>query len=143
MPFGADVSIANPPSPWRSTALNLTPSHPLVHLPLQAAVPPDVGGTRLLRGSDEESDDRALSDQSIGRANHAQPKFECCICMKEIPTDSITPPDSCGHVAGLFDEYEVIGLCPACNAAKGKGKASGTQGGTCRPQVWTLQRLIM
>ena len=141
MPFGAGVSMASSPSPRRSTAVNLTPSHPLVHPqspPVQAAVPPDMGGTRLQRGSDEGEDDRALSEQSTRRADYARPIFECCICMEEVPMDSITHP-----VTALFDEYEFIVLCPACNAAKGKGKAGGTQGGTCRPQIRTLRRLIM
>ena|SRR5947208_1349172 len=145
MPFGADISTINPPSPRRITAVNVTPSHPRVHpqslLPIQAAVPPDIGGTRLQRGPDE--DDRALSEQNTERANRAPPMLECCICMEGVPTDSIIHPDSRRPVATLFDEYEFIILCPACTATKGKGKASGTQTGTCHPQIRALRRLIM
>ena len=144
MPSSVDVSMANLPSPWRSTADNLTPRHPLVHpqsLHVQASMPPDIGSTRLQHGSDE--DDCALSEQSTGRDDRNRPTYECCICLEGIPVDSFAYPDSRGHVAALFDEYEFIVLCPACNATKCKEKAGGTHGGTCRPQIRTLRWLIM
>lgn len=136
MPFGADIPMVNPPSPRRTTAVNVTPSHPRLHpqsLPVQAAVPLDIEGTRLQRGPDR--DGGALSEQRTERASRARPKLECCICMEELPTDSIIHPDSRGPVATPFDEYEFVILCPACNATKGKGKASGTQSGTCQTQI--------
>ena len=144
MPFGADIPMVNPPSPRRTTAINVTPSHPRLHpqsLPVQAAVPPNIEGTHLQRGTDW--DDRALSEQSTERANRVRPMLECCICMEELPMGSIIHPDSHGPVATPFDEYGFIILCPACNATKGKGKASGTQSGTCHPQIRALRRLIM
>ena len=144
MPVAADISMVNPPSPRRISAVNVAPSHPRLHpqsLLVQAAVPPDIEGTRLQQGPDE--DDRALSEQSTGRTNRARPMFECCICMEELPADSIIHPDSRGPATTLFDEYEFIILCPACNATKGKGKASGTRSGTCHPQIRALRRLIL
>jgi hypothetical protein len=131
VPFGADVSMVNPPSPWRSTVDNPTPRHPLMHpqsLHVQSSVPPDIGSTRFQYGSDED-DDRAPSEQSTWSANGNRPTFECCICMEGIPVDSIAHPDSRGHAGALFDEYEFIILCPTCNAAKYKEKVGGTQGG--------------
>jgi hypothetical protein len=139
VPFGADVSLVAPSSPWRTTADNFTSRHPLVHpqpFHVKAAVPPDIGITRLRHGSDE--DDRALREQSTGRTNRDRPMFECCICTEEIPVDSIEHPDSRRHLAALFDDYEFIILCPACNATNCE-----RAGGTCRPQIRTLRWLIM
>jgi len=64
--------------------------------------------------------------------------FECCICMDEMPVDSIARIDSCGHtfcrdclrghVKARLEERRFPILCPTCTADEGKGKrkAGGT-----------------
>jgi hypothetical protein len=58
--------------------------------------------------------------------------FECCICMDEMPEDSIARIDSCGHtfcrdclrghVKARLEERKFPILCPTCTADDGKGK---------------------
>lgn len=63
--------------------------------------------------------------------------FECCICMDEVPVDSIARIDSCGHtfcrqcllghVTARLEERKFPILCPTCivDGDKGKGKVGG------------------
>ena len=124
----------NPPLPQRRATINLTPSYPRVLLQsIQGAAPPDVDSIlyamHLQREFDKE--DRALSAQRIELVNSAQPLFECCICMEEMPMDSIARIDSCGHtfcreclrghVTARLDEHRFPILCPTCTANKSEG----------------------
>ena len=72
-------------------------------------------------------------------ASSVQHLVECCICTDEMPVGSTVHIDSCGHtfcrkclhghVAARLDEPTFPIHCPACTAAKGKGK--GKASGTC------------
>jgi len=65
--------------------------------------------------------------------------FECCICIDEMPVDSIARIDSCGHtfcreclrghVSARLEERRFPILCPTCTVEKDKGQ--GKVGGTC------------
>jgi hypothetical protein len=90
-----------------------------------------------------DSEDRALSAQRAELAKDAQRLFVCGICLEEMPDDSITRPDPCGHtfcreclrghVAARINEHRYPVLCPSCTANKGKGK--GAAGSTYRERM--------
>jgi hypothetical protein len=91
---------------------------------------------RLQREFDDE--DFALSLQRDELVDVAEPLFECSICMDDVPMDSITRIDSCGHtfcrecLRGQIAHLEgpVFPVrCPTCTADKRKGKE--TASGTC------------
>jgi len=99
---------------------------------------PDDRIFEAMRLQNEFDKDHALSVQRAEPARSTQRLFKCGICMEEIPYDSITRPDPCGHtfcreclrghVTARLDEHRFPILCPTCTAGKGKGK--GTAGGT-------------
>jgi len=126
-------AIMNPPLSRRRATISLTPSYPPVPSQSpQAAAPLDrdsvLYAMHLQREFDEEY-----------RAFSAQRLFECCICMEEIPVDSITRIDSCGHtfcreclrghITARLEERRFPILCPTCTANKSKSR--GKVGGTC------------
>jgi hypothetical protein len=126
-------AIINPPLSRRHPTISLTPSYPPVHSQSpQAAAPSDwdsvLYAMHLQREFDEEY--RAFSEQRL---------FECCICMEEMPVDSITRIDSCGHtfcreclrghITARLEERRFPILCPTCTANKSKSR--GKAGGTC------------
>jgi hypothetical protein len=140
------TSTLNPLGPDSSSA-GSSSSRPLGHLsnPTTQAPPSDCDDSTLsiieaMRLQDEfDKEDRAISAQHTETAKSAQRWFECGICMEEMPYDSITRPDPCGHafcreclrghITARIDEHRFPILCPTCTAGKGKGKEAA--GGTC------------
>jgi hypothetical protein len=89
-----------------------------------------------------DDEDCALSVQRAELVNF-QRLFECSICMDDVPMESIALIDSCGHtfcheclreyVAACLEEHGFPLRCPACTAAKGKGKENAS--GTCHLNI--------
>src|SRR5712691_11587155 len=101
----------------------------------------NISNTMRLRQRSGEGD-HTLSAQPMvctELASSVQRLVECCICMNRILVGSIVHVDSCGHtfcrkclhghLAARVDELSFPIHCPACTAAKGKGKENAS--GTC------------
>jgi hypothetical protein len=115
IPLNPDHAMVNQPSSRGSTEISRSPSYQSD----QAADPPDNDSTSFA--------------MCLWRAfGWKERLFKCSICMNNMPVDSVSRNDSCGHiycygclrgqVTAHLDMYRFPILCPACTATKGKGK---------------------
>ena len=137
----ASISTHNPFGPDPRSA-GSSSSRALGHLDKPPTPPPDRGNSILEAmwlQNEFDKEDCVPSVQHAELAKSTQRLFECGICIKEMPYDSIARPDPCGHtfcreclrghVTARLSEHRFPILCPTCTAGKGKGKEA--VGGTC------------
>lgn len=130
------------PSSLRSVTISQNAGHSPVRPQslITSSVTEDNNNLHAMRIQRElDGEDYAPSAQCNELFNSAQTYFECSTCIDEVPVESITRIDSCGHtfcsecvrghiLAYLADEEDASpGSCPTCTSirSKGKGKASG------------------
>ena len=115
IPLNPDFAMVNQPSSRESTEISRSPSYQST----QAVDPPNNDSTSFAM-----------------RLWHAfgwkEGPFKCSICMNNMPVESVSRNDSCGHiycygclrrqVKAHLDIYRFPILCPACTAIKSKEK---------------------
>lgn len=92
------------------------------------------------RQYDEE--DRSIRAQRDELSNYTQRRFECGICLEELPEDWVARVDPCGHsfcrecvrnyIGSKLEEHRFPILCPMCTTTK--GDPSGEQNSTLHDQ---------